>query len=324
MRRYVIRRLLQAVLMMFMLSIGFFTLIHLIPGGPDAVIGAGNPRITDFQRSLIRKRFGLDKPAPLQYLNWLGQVLRGNFEYSYISGEPVSKRIADRLPATLELFLAALIFALLVAITLGILAAVRQYSLTDYVITIFAYAGISMPIFWFAFILQTIFGVQLHILPTDGQHAADRTGFNQFQILQDQAIHLILPGIVLSVQFIAVWSRYLRSSLLDVIKQDYIRTARMKGLSSFRVFTRHALRNGLIPLVTVVALAFGGITGGAVVTETVFSWPGMGQLFIQSSIDTPDYPVLLAFLLLGAAMIIIFNLVADILYGLIDPRIRYS
>lgn len=324
MRRYIIRRLVQAVLMMFLLSIGFFTLIHLIPGGPDAVIGAGNPRITDFQRKLIRHRFGLDKPAPLQYLSWLGQVLRGNFEYSYITGEPVSQRLSERFSATLELFLAALLFALLVAITLGILAAVRQYSLTDYVITIFAYAGISMPVFWFAFILQVVFGVKLHWLPTFGQSSPDTSGFNELQILEDKGLHLILPAIVLSVQFIAVWSRYLRSSLLDVIKQDYIRTARMKGLSSFRVFTRHALRNGLIPLVTVVALAFGGIAGGAVVTETVFAWPGLGQLFIQSSIDTPDFPVLLAFLLLGAAMIIFFNLVADILYGLIDPRIRYS
>lgn len=324
MRRYIIRRLLQAVLMMFLLSIGFFTLIHLIPGGPDAVIGAGNPRLTGFQRALIKKRFGLDQPAPLQYLSWLREMLRGNFGYSFISGEPVTLRISQRLPATLELFIAALLFALLVAITLGILAAVRQYSITDYVITVFAYAGISMPIFWFAFIMQTIFGVKLHILPTFGQTSPDTTGFNQLQLLEDKAVHLILPAIVLSVQFIAVWSRYLRSSLLDVIKQDYIRTAKMKGLSNFRVFTRHALRNGLIPLVTVVALAVGGITGGAVVTETVFAWPGMGQLFIESSLNFPDFPVLLAFLLLGAAMIIIFNLVADILYGLIDPRIRYS
>ena len=323
MRRYVIRRLLLAVLMLWVMSVFFFGLLHAIPGGPDAVIGATNPRISLAARRAIRIKFGLDKPVPVQYVNWLTNAVHGDFGYSFISGRAVSDEIRDRVPATLELFIAALGFALVLAILLGVAAAVRQYSLGDYLITILAYAGISMPIFWIALILQEIFGVQLRILPTFGRSNLDTTGFSQLEVLQDYAVHLILPMCVLSIQFIAQWSRYLRSSMLDVIKQDYIRTARMKGLSSRAVFFRHALRNALIPLVTVVAIGFGGIAGGAVITETVFAWPGLGSLFIRAA-GLPDYPTLLAYLLLGAASVILFNLVADILYAVIDPRIRYS
>jgi len=180
-----------------------------------------------------------------------------------------------------------------------------------------------MPVFWFGLILQEIFGVGLHWLPVFGNTSADTSGFSQADLILDRVEHLILPAIMLSVLFIATWSRYLRSSMLDVVKQDYVRTAKAKGLSSRAVFFRHALRNALIPLVTVVALSFGGIVGGAVVTETVFAWPGMGSLFF-SALGLPDYPVLMAFLLLGSASVIAFNLLADILYAVIDPRIRYS
>lgn len=323
MRRYVIRRLLLAVVMLLVMSVAFFALLHAIPGGADSVIGATNLRISPAARAAIRHKYGLDQPVYIQYLDWIANALHGDFGYSFISGLPVNSEIASRLPATLELFLAALGFALVVAIILGVSAAVRQYSLTDYVITVLSYAGIAMPVFWFALILQEVFGVQLHLLPTDGRASVSQDGFSQLEVFEDYAVHLILPAIVLSVQFIAQWSRYLRSSMLDVVKQDYIRTARMKGLASRTVFFRHALRNALIPLVTVVAIGFGGIMGGAVVTETVFSWPGLGRLFLQAA-DGRDYPTLLAYLLLGAACVIVFNLIADILYAVIDPRIRYS
>lgn len=323
MRRYIIRRLLQTVLMLLIMSVGFFALLHAIPGGPAKTIGAQNPRLTQTQRHNIEVKYGLDKPLPVQYVSWLTSALQGNFGYSFINSRPVATEILERFPATLELFLTALGFALIVAIILGVTAAVKQYSITDYSITILAYIGISMPIFWFALILQVIFGVKLHVLPVYGSAAADTTGFSGLEIFEDKVIHLILPAIVLALLFIAAWSRFLRSSMLDVVKQDYIRTARAKGLSSRAVFFRHALRNALIPLVTVVALGFGGIAGGAVITETVFAWPGMGNLF-QSALGLPDYPTLLAFLSLGAASVIIFNLVADVLYGVIDPRIRYS
>jgi peptide/nickel transport system permease protein len=323
MRRYLIRRVVQAVFMLFVMSIVFFTLLHLIPGGPDAVIGANNPHITPIQRAAIRHRFGLDQPVPIQYLSWLGNALHGDFGISFSNSLPVAQELAARIPATLELFLTALGFALIMAILLGVTAAVKQYSITDYLITVLSYIGISMPVFWFALLLQELFGVQLGLLPVFGRTAADTTSFTNLEIFEDYVVHLILPAIVLSLLFIATWSRFLRSSMLEVIKQDYIRTARMKGLGARQVFFRHALRNALIPLVTVVAISFGGIAGGAIITETIFAWPGLGRLFLVA-VNFPDYPTLLAYLLFGAASVIFFNLVADILYGVIDPRIRYS
>ena len=323
MQRYIIRRLIQAVLMLLIMSVMFFALLHLIPGGPAASIGATNPRITLQQREAIAQRLGLDKPLPVQYFDWLTQAMQGNFGNSLVNARPVSAVIGERIPVTLQLFLAALGLALVAAIFLGVIAAVKQYSLTDYIITVSAYAGISMPIFWFALILQEFLGVQLRVLPVCCLSSNDVTGFTTLELFEDRVIHLILPVIVLSLLFIATWSRYLRSSMLDVVKQDYIRTARAKGLSSRAVFFRHAFRNALIPLVTVVAISFGGIAGGAVITETVFAIPGLGHLFLDS-LALPDYPVLLAYLILGTTFVIIFNLIADLLYAVIDPRIRYS
>ncbi len=321
MRRYIIRRLLQAVLILFILSIAMFLMIHAIPGGPERVFLA--PHETLAERQAIIHNYGLDQPLPVQYLRWLTGVLHGDLGTSFADFQPVSSDILSRFPATLELFAAALGFALVVALLFGVLSAVRQYSITDYSITIFAYLGISMPVFWFALILQLFFGVGLHWLPVFGQYSAYRDGFTSLDYLLDYLVHLILPTIVLSLLFIANWSRYLRSSMLDTVKQDYIRTARAKGLSSRTVFFRHALRNALIPFITVVAIDFGGIAGGAVITETIFAWPGVGYLFYNALTDR-DYPILLAMLMIGAASVITFNLIADVLYGVVDPRIRYS
>jgi peptide/nickel transport system permease protein len=323
MLRYIVRRVLQAVLMLFFMSVAFFTLLHLMPGGPDQAIGANNPRVGPIARAAMRHRFGLDQPLPVQYTTWLGNALHGDFGDSIETGRPVITEITLRLPNTFELFLTALGLALVLAIVLGVVAAVKQYSLTDYSITILSYAGISMPVFWFGLILQQIFAVSLHMLPVSGMTSPDTTGFSQSDLIVDRLLHLILPSIMLSLLFVATWSRYLRSSMLDVVKQDYIRTAKAKGLSSRVVFFRHALRNALIPLVTVVALSFGGIVGGAVITEKVFAWPGMGSLFFNA-LGLPDYPILMAFLILGSASIIAFNLLADVLYATIDPRIRLS
>ncbi len=321
MRRYIIRRLLQAVLLLFLLSIGLFALIHLVPGGPERVFLA--PHETQAERQAIIHAYGLDQPLPVQYIRWLGGILHGDFGVSFSDFQPVSSDIGARLPATFELFGAALSQALIVAILFGVISAVRQYSLTDYVLTTFSYLGLSMPVFWFALILQQIFGVDLHALPIFGRQAPDTTGFSSVDYFVDYFLHLVLPAIVLSLLFVAGWSRYLRSSMLDTVKQDYIRTARSKGLSYTTIFFRHALRNALIPFVTVVAIDFGGIASGAVVTETVFAWPGVGYFFFDALNDR-NYPVLLALLLLAAASVILFNLIADVLYGVIDPRIRYS
>lgn len=321
MTRYVIRRLLQAVLILFLLSIGLFGLIHAIPGGPQQVFLA--PHQTLQARQALIHKWGLDQPLPIQYWNWLKGALHGDFGISLSDNQPVSADIASRLPATLELFAAALALALIVSIIFGVVAAARQYSILDYTLTTLSYLGISLPVFWFGLILQQIFGVQLHMLPVFGQVSADTTGFTAFDSFEDLLIHLILPAIVLSIIFIAGWSRYLRSSMLDTIKQDYVRTAHAKGLSSARVFFVHALRNALIPFITVVAIDFGSIAGGAVITETIFAWPGIGYFFYDS-LGSHDYPVLIAMLLLAAVSVITFNLIADVLYAVVDPRIRYS
>ncbi|HEY7833086.1 MAG TPA: ABC transporter permease [Ktedonobacterales bacterium] len=321
MRRYIIRRLLQAVLLLFILSMGLFLLIHAIPGGPDRIFLA--PHETLAERQAIIHNFGLDQPLYVQYYRWIVGALHGDFGTSFVDYQSVASDIGSRLPATLELFCAALGFALIVAVLGGVISAVRQYSITDYTITTLSYFGISMPIFWFALILQTVFGVQLRLLPVFGQNSYNTFGFSTFDYFMDYLVHLILPMVCLSLLFIAGWSRYLRASMLDTVKQDYIRTARAKGLSSSSIFFRHALRNALIPFVTVVAIDFGGIASGAVITETVFAWPGIGYLF-YNALEDRDYPILLAMLLLAAASVILFNLIADVLYGVIDPRIRYS
>lgn len=321
MRRYVIRRLLQAVILLAIMSVLFFLLIHAIPGGPERLFFS--PHQTAAERHQIVVNLGLDQPLYVQYLKWVEGLLHGDLGRSFDSQQPVTTEIAARIPATLELLLTSLCVALVLAILLGVFSAVRQYSIGDYVITIFAYFGISMPVFWFALVLQTVFGVNLHWMPIYGRYSLVRDGFSPTDYILDYLIHLVLPTIVLSLLFIAGWSRYLRSSMLDVIKQDYIRTARAKGLGSRVVLFRHALRNALIPLITVVTLAFGGIFSGAVITETVFAWPGLGSRFLDA-LGARDYPVMLAMLLLSSAAIIVANLVADVLYAVTDPRIRYS
>jgi len=320
MGRYIIRRLLQAIPLLFLISIAMFSLIHLLPGGADAVIF--NPRMSPAARAALRAAFGLDQPIWVQYFKWLGNALIGNFGFSFVDFQPVSGIIASRFPATLELFASALVLALVVAILFGMISGVRQGTIVDYTLTIVAYFGIAMPVFIFGLFAQYIFGVQLHWLPTSGRETLGYS-FDPFNTFLDRFLHLILPMIVLSITFISGWSRYMRSCMIEVTKQDYIRTARAKGVPPVRLLLRHALRNAVIPLITVVALDFGQVAGGAAITEGIFAWPGMGQLFLNS-LEARDFPVLLAMLLISAVFVVMFNLVADILYAVVDPRIRYS
>jgi peptide/nickel transport system permease protein len=322
MTAYLIRRATQALLLLFFLSIAFFLLVHALPGGPQAVLFS--PRMTAETRANLEHLYGLDQPLAVQYLLWFKNVLGGNFGNSFSDGQLVTTEIVGRVQPTLELFLSAMGFALVLALSLGVLSAVRKYSLIDYIVTVLAYFGISMPVFWFALILQELFGVQLHILPTSGRETCSIYGCaTPFDSFIDAAQHLILPTIVLSLLFLAGWSRYLRASMIEVLNQDYVRTARAKGLSSRTVLFRHALRNALIPFITQIAIDVGLIFGGAVVTETVFAWPGLGRLFYDA-LSHRDFPILEALLLLGSASVIFFNLFADVLYSAIDPRIRYS
>ena len=320
MGRYILRRVLQAIPLLFLISIAMFALIHALPGGPEAVLF--NPRLSAAGRAALRARFGLDDPLPIQYIKWITSALQGNFGFSFATNEAVSSILARRFPATLELFSIALAEALIIAIAVGVISAMRQYTVTDYTLTTLAYFGIAMPIFIFGLFAQDIFGIWLRWLPTSGTTTFGVT-FDAFNAAWDHFNHLILPTSVLALTFVATWSRYMRASMIEVKRQDYIRTARAKGVSPSSLVFRHALRNAVIPLITVVAIDFGAVAGGATITEGVFAWPGMGQLFIQS-LDSRDYPVLLSMLLISAVFVVTFNLIADILYGVMDPRIRYS
>ena len=320
MGRYIIRRVLQAIPLLFLVSIAMFGLIHLLPGGPQAVFL--NPRLSAAGRAALAQRFGVNDPLPVQYLKWLTSALQGNFGFSFATNQPVTNVLGEHFPPTLELFLSALLVAFFVAIVLGTISAIRQNSATDYLVTSLSYFGLSMPVFFFALLAQELFGVQLHLLPTSGIATAGVT-YNAFNGAWDNFNHLLLPMIVLATGFVAEWSRYLRSSMIEVKKQDYIRTAQSKGVSTFSVLMRHALRNAFIPLITVIAIDLGSIAGGAAITETVFGWPGVGRLFLDS-LDARDYPVLLSLLVIAATFVVAANLLADILYAVVDPRIRYS
>ncbi len=320
MGQYLIRRLLQAIPLLILVSILMFLLIHFLPGGPEAAYD--NPQLDAAGRAALRASMGLDDPWPVQYFKWIGNALRGNFGFSFATNQPVTDVLMGRLPNTLELFLSAAVLSLVLALVLGIFSAVRQGTIVDYSITVLAYFGISMPVFLFGLFLQDIFGVILHWLPTSGTVTLGVV-FNPFDTFVDHFLHLVMPMLVLSLAFTARWSRYLRSSMIEVNRQDYMRTGRAKGVSPVPLLLRHALRNAVIPLVTIIAIDIGAIAGGATVTEGIFAWPGMGQLFLNS-LEKRDYPVLLASLLLGGTLVVAFNLVADVLYGVMDPRIRYS
>ncbi len=320
MGRYIIRRSLQAIPLLLLLSIFMFLLIHALPGGPDQVIF--NPHLDAAGRAALRARFGLDQPLPVQYLVWLRNCLVGDFGYSFATNQPVSTVIGQRFPATLQLFAISLLVALVLAIFLGVISAIRQNSPLDYTVTTISYFGLAMPAFLLGLFLQDIFAVQLHWLPVSGTTTLGMT-YDPFNAFIDHLLHLVLPVIALSVLFVAGWSRYMRSSMIETTKQDYMRTARAKGVSPTSSLVRHALRNAVIPLITVVAIDFGAIAGGATITEGIFAWPGMGSLFFDS-LQSRDFPVLLAILLLSGFFVVLFNLIADVLYGVMDPRIRYS
>jgi len=313
---YIARRILQALPLLLVISVALFALLQLIPGGPAQV--ASSSHMSAEARHAMIVDLGLDKPWYIQYVKWLWGTLHLDLGSTFTDGQPVATVIGDRLPATVQLLGTAFLIAFICAIPLGIVASVKQYSILDYILTVLSYIGISMPVFWFAEMLILALAVQHSWFPTGGQVTEGVP-----TTLWDQIHHMILPAIVLSLNFIAAWSRYLRSSMLEVLHQDYLRTARAKGVSRATIVIRHAFRNALIPLVTVVALDVGTIFGGAVITETIFAWPGLGQLF-YSSLEARDYPVLMAMMELSAVTIVACNIIADIIYGLLDPRIRYT
>ncbi len=324
MTRYIIRRLLQFIPLLFLISVLLFTLLQIIPGGPTAAY-ANNPEITSEDLARLEQRLGVNAPLPVQYGKWLGNVLRGDWGYSTVTQRPVLREIADRLPNTIYLMGIAFVVALLIAIPMGLIAALRQYSIFDTLTTTIVFAGQSIPIFWLGLVLIIVFHSTLKnpltgapLLPGDGMSTLGAP----FSI-GDYLAHLILPVTMLALYQTAQLTRFMRASMLDVIHQDFIRTAHAKGLKERVVVVRHAFKNAALPLVTILALDLPGLFNGAVFTETIFSWPGMGRLFIERAFLF-DYPVLMAILMINAALILFFNLVADVVYALVDPRIRYA
>ncbi len=324
MAAYIGRRLLQAIPLLVLISLVVFVLLHLIPGGPMAAYG-NNPNMTAADFARLEHDLGLDAPVHVQYLRWLGALLRGDWGYSLASKRPVLVEIGDRLPNTIYLLSISLAVTLGIAIPIGILSAVRQYSLLDHAVTTVAFAGQSVPIFWLGLMLIIVFHVVLRN-PVTGAPLAPGGGMytlgEPYSIL-DRLHHLILPVSMLAVVGTATYTRYMRASMLEVIGQDYIRTAHAKGTRVRRVLWHHAFRNAAIPVVTILALEVPILFNGAVFTETIFSWPGMGRLFIESAFRY-DYALLMAIILIGATLTIVSNLLADIAYAYLDPRIHYG
>ena len=314
---YLFKRVLQAVPLLIGVSFVAFVILRLAPGGPMAVY-AQNPSMTEADMRRIEHLLGLDQPIHVQYVRWASGMLSGHLGYSYRTGRPVGAIILERVPATIELMGAAYLIAITFGITTGVVSALRRYSLFDYLATPAAMIGLSVPTFWFGLIVIIVFAATLHWIPSGGLSSLGAP----FSV-RDRFIHLVGPAFVLGLWMTATWSRYTRSSVLEVIGQDYIRTARAKGLRAAAVLQRHTLRNALIPLITLGGLEFRNLFGGALVTETVFSWPGVGRLYLDS-LNYQDYSVILGLLLVTSAMVLAGSLLADLCYALVDPRIRMA
>jgi ABC-type dipeptide/oligopeptide/nickel transport system permease component len=334
MKWYIVKRLAMLVPVMLGVSIIAFSLIHLAPGDPArTMLGE---RATQEQLNEIREKYGLDKPLYVQYGIWLNGVLHGDLGRSITTHEEVAKEIGDRLPNTMELAIAAMIFAIIIGVFAGIISATKQYSITDYTCMGVALFGISMPVFWLGIMLMMIFGVFLGLLPIGGRidlliPFQRVTGFmvfdsiitGNFPALISVLRHLILPAIALGTIPMAMIARVSRSSMLEVLRQDFIRTERAKGLSERMVIYKHAVRNAMVPVVTVIGLNFGLLFAGAILTETVFSWPGIGRLVVNAVYER-DYPLVVGCILVFAIVFVIVNLITDIFYTRIDPRIQYE
>jgi peptide/nickel transport system permease protein len=346
MGQYIVRRLLQAIPMLLLISIVLFGLVNLAPGGPLA--GHGRSRHVKPERAeMLKRQFGLDKPLPVQYVIWLigndwmevdsngdgiaddhgtrRGILRGDFGFSFQTRQPALDRIAQHLPNTVYLMSITLIIVAVIAVPVGVISAVKQYSVFDIIVTTLSFMGQAIPEFWLGLILILVFYAWLDnpftgepLFPSGGMYTLGA----EFS-LGDWIKHLILPVTMGAVGWVAWYSRFLRSGMLDVLHRDYIRTARAKGLSERVVLYRHALKNAVIPLVTVFALDVPYIFAGSLYVELLFSWPGMGRLYYQAALKR-DYPVLMAVLTVGAAVVIVSNLLADMAYAYLDPRIRYD
>ena len=314
MRRYLTLRLLQSLVLLLLVSMIGFAILHLAPGGPMSQFMAGG-EMSPEDIARVERQLGLDRPLPVQYLEWLGRMLVGDWGRSYRDQQPVLAVIGSHLGATLELMVTSTLIAMLLGCWLGVLSAIRRYSFFDMLVTVGSMVALSIPTFWFGLVVIFIFSVHLDILP-----AGNRYTMGDGSLL-DQLHHLIAPSLVLAMVSTAIWSRYMRSSMIDVLHQDFVRTARAKGIPERRILLHHTVRNALLPMITVAGLQLPNLLGGALVAETVFTWPGMGRLFLDS-ISYRDYPVVMGILMFTAVLVLLGSLMADLLYGVADPRLR--
>lgn len=316
MGKYILKRIIIAIPVLFFISIGAFILMHMTPGDPADMFLT--PEMTEAQVALIRESFGLNKPLPMQYFEWAESFITGNFGFSFANHQPITEVIGQRIYPTLVLMITSLVVAYAFAIPLGILSALKKDTLLDRFIIGFTFCNVSFPPFFMGLALIYIFAVQLDIFPTGGM---ETLGYEDD--VMSLISHLVLPVIVMASQYCANMIRYVRASVLDVMSQNYIRTAIAKGLNQKQILLHHVIRNSLIPIVTVIGTDLPKIIGGAVVTEQIFQWPGIGSLTI-ASINARDYPVLMVIVVFSAVSVLVANLLVDITYAFIDPRIKYG
>ena len=320
MLRYAASRLLQGLALVLAVVVLNFVLVHAAPGDPVETIAGASGGMSSELMAELRTQYGLDRPLPVQLGVYLGKVLRGDLGYSYFFNLPVTQMIAERVPATLLLVLSSVLLAFIVGTALGVLSSRRPNGLLSQFITVLSLVGFAAPVFWIGIMLVILLASVFPILPVAGMRSIDSTGGGLADVL-DVAHHLVLPTITLSLVYLAQYSRLARSSMLDVLGSDFIRTARAKGLAERVVLYKHALRNALLPVVTVLGLQFGNVLAGAILVETVFNWPGLGRLAFDSVLRR-DYPTILGVLLFSSIVVVVMNQLTDLCYRLIDPRIK--
>jgi len=318
---YLLKRLALMIPILFGITLICFVVINLAPGSPATFQEELSPKASPEAMESLKKLYGLDKPIHERYLNWLRMVVTLDLGKSFVDGRAVKEKIKERLPITIILNLLSLLLILVVAIPIGIYSAFKSGKLFDRLLTVFVFTGFSVPTFWLALLAMIVFGIKIGLLPISGIQSIGAETMPFYERIFDWIKHLILPVTIMSFAGLAGMSRYTRSSMLEVLRQDYIRTARAKGLPERVVIIRHALRNALLPVVTLLGLAVPGLIGGSVIFESIFSIPGMGQLFYSSAMAR-DYPTIMGILVIGALLTLIGNLLADIAYFIVDPRIR--
>ncbi|MBQ8804238.1 MAG: ABC transporter permease [Tyzzerella sp.] len=313
MKNYILKRIVQMIPVLILVSIFSFMIIHLAPGDPINMYI--RPDMTEEEIQIIREDLGLDGTIVEQYVAWLKNVLRGNFGNSVITHQPVADQIFNKLPSTLLLMGTSFVLSIIIAIPLGLVSGMKKNKLVDQVISIFSYIGISIPSFWFALMLIIVFSLNLHWFPTNGMRTIG------VESVLDVVWHLVLPSIVLSIDNIAVFTRYIRSNTITQLEEEYVLTAKSKGVPKKRIMTGHVLKNCLLPIITIAGMNLASLVTGSFIIESVFGWPGMGTLGM-SAINSRDYPMIMGFTMLSCLILIVGNLIADLLYSVADPRIK--